>query len=320
MGRRAETCAEVFFQGRCMSDLANPDLIHLLACPSCKGDLQPDGPQLACAACKAAYPIKSGIPLLYPRDVDREHLRQESLLAQMMRREQTTITDRFKADQWRLSKIEFWDIVRARLDPPPKSMLNIGCGYDTHFVEFEKAGYTFVNFDLVYDMLADLQTTAGATACVAGDLGRLPFKAETFDVVTCIDVMHHECDKMQVLLEAVHRLLRPGGLLFLEDPNAWGLFQMVKSVLLPKRLYRRIRSAYHRWRGSAHSPADYEYPTSVRAVTAALQRLTFKDITLYPQEAYPCIGRTAYRAYALLKGFDRIRTYHNYHYMLCAAK
>jgi SAM-dependent methyltransferase len=303
-----------------MSELTNPNLIDLLACPSCGGDLQTAGSHLACAACKAAYPIISGIPSLYPPGMDLKHLRQESLLAQMMRRKQATATDRFKAAQWQQSKIEFWDIVRAQLAPPPKSLLNIGCGYDTHFISFEQAGYTFVNFDLVHDMLVDLKTNAGATACVAGDMGRLPFKAEAFDCVTCIDVIHHECDKMNLVLESVYALLRPGGFLFLEDPNAWGLFQMAKSALLPRRLYRWIRSIYHKHRPSDHKPADYEYPTSVWEVTAALQRLGFKNITHYPNESYPCIGRTAYRTYALLKGFNRIRKYHNYHYMLCAGK
>ena len=45
----------------------NPDLISLLRCPKCQGDLQVDGnpPQsLACRSCSETYPIVGGIPRL----------------------------------------------------------------------------------------------------------------------------------------------------------------------------------------------------------------------------------------------------------------
>jgi len=56
-----------------------PDLLDLLACPLCKGELtlavaQEDGDEivrgtLSCAACDEAYPIEDGIPNLLPPEL-----------------------------------------------------------------------------------------------------------------------------------------------------------------------------------------------------------------------------------------------------------
>ncbi len=42
------------------------DLLDILACPKCKGNLQLTGKQdgLACQACKLLYPIKDDIPIM----------------------------------------------------------------------------------------------------------------------------------------------------------------------------------------------------------------------------------------------------------------
>lgn len=45
----------------------NKDLLEVLACPKCKGDLElkPDESGLICRACKLVYPIKEyGIPCM----------------------------------------------------------------------------------------------------------------------------------------------------------------------------------------------------------------------------------------------------------------
>ena len=44
----------------------NKDLLHILACPQCKGDLklEADESGLICEACKLKYPIKDEIPIM----------------------------------------------------------------------------------------------------------------------------------------------------------------------------------------------------------------------------------------------------------------
>lgn len=42
------------------------DLLEILACPQCKGTIAPDENQdnLLCHACKLAYPVRDGIPVM----------------------------------------------------------------------------------------------------------------------------------------------------------------------------------------------------------------------------------------------------------------
>lgn len=42
------------------------DLLEILACPQCKGKIEPDAQQekLLCQACQLAYPVRDGIPVM----------------------------------------------------------------------------------------------------------------------------------------------------------------------------------------------------------------------------------------------------------------
>lgn len=42
------------------------ELLDILACPKCKGDLDYREPEnrLICTACKLAYPVREGIPVM----------------------------------------------------------------------------------------------------------------------------------------------------------------------------------------------------------------------------------------------------------------
>jgi len=301
-----------------MSILTNPELIKLVICPACGGDLSEFKSCLRCSRCSTEYEVRKGIPLLYLPTMNAAHLREEEKLATMMKRDRLNSRDKFILTQWEWSKVDFWSMVESHIqpNPPQKLFINIGCGYDSSFRRFEQRGDTFINFDMTYDMLDTLQSNYEAKSCVAGDVNNLPFKKGIFDYVVSIDVIHHESNNLRAILQSFQDLLKPGGSLFLEDPNAWGMFQMTKSVVLPKPLYRFLRQTYHNFKRSVHRPADYEFPTNVWQVKAMLDKLGFQDIKVHSNNAYPCIGETGYRLYKLFCRSEYIRKFHNYHYMV----
>ena len=215
-------------------DQIRPELLELLVCPKCRAALM-QGPQgLQCTGCTAPYEVKQGIPILIPDDVDTEHFEEEQNLALMMKSREQLPEEQFNLSQWRLSKREFWAMVRSVATEPSKKFVNIGCGFDPSCAEFERLGHTFVNLDLVFDMLANLRRECGATSCVNGDVNSIPLKTGAFDYLVSIDLIHHECERLPELLGSFRDLLKPKGILFLEDPNAWGLFQMAKSIFMPR--------------------------------------------------------------------------------------
>ncbi|MRG93194.1 methyltransferase domain-containing protein [Polyangium spumosum] len=95
-----------------------------------------------------------------------------------------------------------------------------------------------------------------------GDAHALPFEDGSFDVVYCRFVLEHVADPARVLQE-MHRVLRPGGRFFMQEPNAraidldpecplfdnvWTRFLDVQRTLggdpvIGKRLYRLARRA-----------------------------------------------------------------------------
>src|SRR5205807_3453184 len=78
-----------------------------------------------------------------------------------------------------------------------------------------------VAYDLTELMLAAARGHVRARGAanvefVAGDAGALPFRDESFDVVTCRTAAHHFAD-VPAAVRQIHRVLRPGGSLLLQD-------------------------------------------------------------------------------------------------------
>jgi uncharacterized protein YbaR (Trm112 family) len=43
----------------------DPDLLRILVCPACRGELRPPAPRgLECSACGRVYPVRDGIPVM----------------------------------------------------------------------------------------------------------------------------------------------------------------------------------------------------------------------------------------------------------------
>ena len=40
------------------------ELMEILVCPSCKGELREESTELACTGCGLRYPVRDGIPIM----------------------------------------------------------------------------------------------------------------------------------------------------------------------------------------------------------------------------------------------------------------
>ena len=47
------------------------DLLAIMACPVCRGELADRGESLACTACGLHYPVRDGIPIMLPEEAFR---------------------------------------------------------------------------------------------------------------------------------------------------------------------------------------------------------------------------------------------------------
>jgi ubiquinone/menaquinone biosynthesis C-methylase UbiE len=122
--------------------------------------------------------------------------------------------------------------IRAVAGDRPIRILDIGCGTGVFAARLSAAfpGAQVWGIDLVAGMLAKgavrWRTHAGHVHPVQADSERLPFDADTFDVVTCANSFHHYPHQDRAVAE-MHRVLRPGGRLLLIDgyrDAPWGWF------------------------------------------------------------------------------------------------
>jgi ubiquinone/menaquinone biosynthesis C-methylase UbiE len=89
-------------------------------------------------------------------------------------------------------------------------VLEVGCGTG-HFLEtLRSKGTTVVGLDSSTGMLSQAAPRLGAANLLAAHANALPFKAESFDFIYCVNAIHHFDDPRQFVIDAVP-LLKPDG-------------------------------------------------------------------------------------------------------------
>jgi SAM-dependent methyltransferase len=122
--------------------------------------------------------------------------------------------------------------VRAWLDALGDSsedgpLLDLGCGSGSFLASFDGSKRPLAGVDIALRWLIVARKRLdeeGLThvPLVCGCSERLPFADETFAAIVAGDVIEHVGDQRATLLEA-HRVLQPGGRLFLASPNRFSL-------------------------------------------------------------------------------------------------
>ncbi len=101
------------------------------------------------------------------------------------------------------------ELVTAR---SPAAVLEIGCGTGYWIFALRDLIGQIVGLDYSREMLRAAREKNPTTALIRGTALSLPFQRESFDLLFCINAIHHFGDTSRFVLEA-RRLLRPGGAL-----------------------------------------------------------------------------------------------------------
>jgi 2-polyprenyl-6-hydroxyphenyl methylase / 3-demethylubiquinone-9 3-methyltransferase len=139
------------------------------------------------------------------------------------------------ADEWWRPRGEFamlaWiAAARRRLVPPaagtaPK-LLDVACGGGLLAPVLAGSGYAHYGVDLTASALT--QATAHGVSGVRGDVHRLPFRDQAFDVVVAGEILEHVPDLPGAVAELC-RVLRVGGTLVVDAiaNTRWGRFSSI---------------------------------------------------------------------------------------------
>jgi ubiquinone/menaquinone biosynthesis C-methylase UbiE len=135
------------------------------------------------------------------------------------------------------------------LQDDPRDLLDVGCGTGKFAVRVlgRLPQARVYGLDLSEGMLAVARHRSQATkerlCLVRADSERLPFADNSFDSLTCTHSFHHYPHPKLVLAE-MHRVLRPGGRLFIIDGDRdrlWGRFVFNFLVVLMEGPVRHLK-------------------------------------------------------------------------------
>jgi 2-polyprenyl-3-methyl-5-hydroxy-6-metoxy-1,4-benzoquinol methylase len=145
-----------------------------------------------------------------------EHYSQEDQMGKVYE-----INRRFYVDE------AAWVIERVRelgIFDGAASLLDVGCGYGFILSAAEEQNFKAVGFEIA-ESAAEAARKRGLTVCTGTGIGETDF-GRAFDVVTCMDVIEHVTSPRS-FVQAIDKILKPGGLLVVKTPNADGLLNVL---------------------------------------------------------------------------------------------
>ena len=97
------------------------------------------------------------------------------------------------------------------------TLLDLGCSSGGFLSSMSQESWKLFGIELDGAAAEKARCISGASIFV-GDVAAAPFPPESFDVITCFDVLEHVYSPRQVLIK-VKELLKPGGIFFAVLPN-----------------------------------------------------------------------------------------------------
>ncbi|MFP4056860.1 MAG: methyltransferase domain-containing protein [Candidatus Brocadiia bacterium] len=252
------------------------ELLDLLRCPACHGELRARADALLCPACDRAYELVHGVPDFRDHPPDRP--RHGEVCRKVMDlwptrsyRELWSLLHPDRPDELDRLWLEHEERAPARGERryeaiartaralgvalrPRGVALDVGCGMGSAVFALARRARLAVGLDiLLTDLLLARKRFAEAgldnVAFVCASATALPLREGAVDLANATDVIEHLPDPRAFLAEA-QRALRPGGALFLNSPNRFTVLTREPHVRLwgVGWLPRRWMEPYVRWR------------------------------------------------------------------------
>ena len=123
----------------------------------------------------------------------------------------------------------------------PKRILEAGCGTGRILIPLVNQGHTIEGFDLSKNMLNELHRKTKKIKTKIGDIEKIPYKNNTFDLVYSITVLIHMQDFKKGFKE-MYRVTKKGGIVVFDLPNKNSIWTRLSLLLNSKKKRTRLYS------------------------------------------------------------------------------
>lgn len=112
-------------------------------------------------------------------------------------------------------RVECWLSLIERYGPPSGRVIEVGCGHAVLLRELHQRGYDCIGVEISEDVSAWVRSHTGLRI-ITGAFPKIDLPE--CDMFLALDVLEHVDDPVGFLLKT-HRLLRPGGIVILQQPT-----------------------------------------------------------------------------------------------------
>lgn len=105
--------------------------------------------------------------------------------------------------------------------PGGAKVLDIGCGTGQQTTLFRRKGFYTVGIDISEGLVRVANKKLGEGICMVSDACKLPFPDACFDAVSSAGSTVNHIPDHQCFFDELCRVVKPGGLIFLESDNKW---------------------------------------------------------------------------------------------------
>ncbi len=130
---------------------------------------------------------------------------------------------------------------------PGSKILDLGAGPGTYTRALKSLGHNCLGLDYSRNVVGMAKAKDSAGTYVQAEAYHLPFTANAFGAIVCVGVLQSLQSIQQALLE-MHRVLKPGGWLFLDGLNGLFWLHVVRSVKESLTSSEKRMNYYHPFR------------------------------------------------------------------------
>ena len=187
-----------------------------------------------------------------------------------------------------LARRDEYKIMRPVLAALPggSRILDAGCGLGEWTVFFAQQGFDVVGLDLSVEVVDRLNVRFPGHQFIRGDIRRTEFASESFDACFSWGAFEHFENGLGECLAEAHRIVRPGGWLFISVP-----FQNWRHILRDSCPLEHWDPGFDAKAGYAQAHRFYQWRLTRRELQRELELHGFRVASVTPVSKLGGVGR-----------------------------